>query len=259
MDSKFSVVSYMLTKNLRLAGFAMRVAKIFFLQAKTRNFDYRYLRGKAHHLSLLYLKVTPLCNLRCVMCGQYGVKGVLKGKQVIEESKQILSLDAYKNLIDQLRFHRPVIYIWGGEPFLYPHLMDLAQYIVKKKMPLALNTNGTFLEKHAERIVRDKWGAIYVSLDGFEDTNDSIRGKGSYRKVMDGIRAIDREKKRQKSLFPNLGLVTVVSNQNYLYLDELVKAGQDYGLSWHIINLGTYTSNQVVEENRKFYREKTQR
>ena len=44
-----------------------------------------------------------------------------------------------------------------------------------------------------------KWGAIFVSLDGFEDINDQIRGKGSYQKVMRGIQAIDREKKRQKS------------------------------------------------------------
>ena len=35
------------------------------------------------------------------------------------------------------------------------------------------------LEKYAEEIVRNKWHALFVSLDAFEDVNDSIRGKGS--------------------------------------------------------------------------------
>lgn len=251
MDKNFSVVPQMITKSPRLA---VRTAKSFLINTKTRNIDYRYLRGRTHNLSLLYMKLTPLCNLHCVMCGQRGDKGVMKGKHAVEESKKILPLKTYKNLINQLWLHRPVVYLWGGEPFMYPHLMDLAEYIVKRKMPLSLNTNGTFLAENAERIVRDKWGAIFVSLDGFEDVNDNIRGKGSYRKVMDGIRAIDREKKRQKSNLPNLGLVSVVSNQNYLYLDELVRAGQDYGLAWHIINLGTYTNDAIVKENSNFYR-----
>ncbi len=253
MKNNFSVVPQMINKSPKLAA---RTAKSFLINAKTKNIDYRYLRGKSHHLSLLYMKLTPLCNLRCIMCGQRGDKGVLKGKHAIEESKTILPLDTYKKLINQFWLHRPLVYLWGGEPFMYPDLMDLGQYIVKKKMGLTLNTNGTYLAENAERIVRDKWGAIFVSLDGFEDINDDIRGKGSYRKVMEGIRAIDREKKRQKSKLPNLGLVSVVSNKNYLYLDELVKAGQDYGLSWHIINMGTYTNDAVVEKNRAFYQEK---
>ena len=252
MKSNFAVVPQMINKSPKLAA---RTAKSFMLNSKTKTLDYRFLRGKTQNLSLVYMKLTPLCNLRCLMCGQRGDKGVLKGKYAIDESKKIVSLDDYKKFINQLRFHSPLFYLWGGEPFLYPDLMDLSQYIVKKGMGLTMNTNGTFLEENAERIVRDKWGAIFVSLDGFEEVNDKIRGKGSYQKVMAGIQAIDREKKRQKSQLPHVGLVSVVSNMNYLYLDELVAAGQNYGLAWHIINLGTYTNDKIVAENTKFYKE----
>ena len=86
--------------------------------------------------------------------------------------------------------------------------------------------------------------------------NDKIRGKGSYAKVIKGLQAIDREKKRQKSRLPHVGLVSVVSNMNYLRMDELVAAGQDYGLSWHIINLGTYCNDSIVEKNMQCYQEK---
>ncbi|MBI9101966.1 MAG: radical SAM protein [Spirochaetales bacterium] len=252
MKTNFSVVPQMINKSPRLAA---RTAKSFLLNSKTRHLDYRFLRGRTQNLALVYMKLTPMCNLRCVMCGQRGDKGVLKGKYALDESKKILSLEEYKKFIDQMWFHRPLFYLWGGEPFMYPHLMDLSAYIVKKGMGLTINTNGTYLEENAERIVKDKWGAIFISLDGFEDVNDKIRGKGSYQKVMNGIKALDREKKKQNSQLPHVGIVSVVSNMNYLHLDELVVAGQDYGLSWHIINLGTYTNDSIVQQNTQFYQD----
>lgn len=252
MKTNFSVVPHMINKSPALAAYT---AKNLMLHSKTSHLDYRLLRGRSQNISIVYMKLTPRCNLRCLMCGQRGTKGVLKGQFAMDESKKILSLEEYKPFINQFRFHRPLFYLWGGEPFMYPELMDLAEYIVKKGMGLSINTNGTYLEENAERIVRDKWGAIFVSLDGFEDVNDKIRGNGSYQKAMRGIRAVAEEKKRQNSQLPHVGIVSVVSNMNYLYLDQLVEAGQDYGLSWHIINLGTYCNDSIVEKNHHFYRE----
>jgi radical SAM protein with 4Fe4S-binding SPASM domain len=189
------------------------------------------------------------------MCGQRGVKGVLKGQVAQEEAKTILPLSAYEKLIDQVKGSNPMFYLWGGEPFLYPDLMELGRMIVGRGQGLSLNTNGTFLEEHAEEIVRDKWSAIFVSMDGFEEINDQIRGKNSYARAMAGIAAIGREKKKQKSSLPNLGIVSVVNNINYLHMGDLVKAGQNYDLSWHIINLGTYTNDKIVAENKKFYQD----
>jgi MoaA/NifB/PqqE/SkfB family radical SAM enzyme len=64
---------------------------------------------------------------------------------------------------------------------MYPHLFELIRHIRSRGMLATLNTNGTFLEKYAEQIVRDQWDGLFVSLDGFEDVNDAIRGKGSYQ------------------------------------------------------------------------------
>ena len=147
MNSNFSVVPHMINKSPKLAASA---ALNYILQSKTTNIDYRLLRGRTQNLSIVYMKLTPRCNLRCLMCGQRGIKGVLKGRHAMEESKKILSLEEYKIFIDQLRFHKPIFYLWGGEPFMYPDLMDLAGYIIKKGMWLSINTNGTYLEENAE-------------------------------------------------------------------------------------------------------------
>jgi len=217
--------------------------------------DRKLYRGFSKKLSLIYFRITPLCNLRCIMCGQRGDKGVLKGEYAKEEAKKIVPLETYKRLVDEIAPDRPIFYMWGGEPFLYPDFMDLSEYIVKKKCVLSVNTNGTFLKKEAERIVRDKWNALFVSLDGFEDINDEIRGKGSYKRVIEGFIEINRQKKLQKSNLPHMGIVTTVSNKNYMYLDELVKAVKDFDLSWHFINLGTYSNDDIVKEHTKFMKD----
>jgi len=83
-----------------------------------------------------------------------------------------------------------------------------------------------------------------------------MRGQGSYDKVIAGFNAINREKKKQKSKFPLLGIVTVVTNRNYLDLANLADAIREYDIEFHIINMGTYTNDNIVATQRRFMREK---
>jgi radical SAM protein with 4Fe4S-binding SPASM domain len=216
--------------------------------------DYHYNHMK--NLCLVYFKLTPLCNLRCVMCGQWGDKGKMKHISVGEELKKLVSLERYKEIVDEIAPQRPVIYLWGGEPFLYPQLLPLAKYMVDKGLYVSVNTNGTYLEKYAEEIVRDRWSTIFVSLDGFRETNDAMRGKGSYDRVAAGFKAINREKQRQKSNYPVMSIVTTVTNMNYQDLDKLAEASRDFNLDLHIFNLGTYTNDAIVAAQRAFMKEK---
>jgi len=189
------------------------------------------------------------------MCGQWGKTGIYKDMDMAEESEKILPMGYYQKFIDELEDIKPILYVWGGEPFMYPGFMDLAQYMAEKCPVFTVNTNGTFLEEEAERIVRDKWATIFVSLDGFKEVNDRIRGKGTYDKVIRGIKAIQKEKKRQHASHPFVGIVTAISNVNYLYLEEFVRSLHDLNLSWHIINLGTYVNNELGEKHSAFMKD----
>lgn len=139
---------------------------------------------------------------------------------------------------------------------MYPNFPELIKYAVDAKCTVSVNTNGTFLAQYAKQIVADGWHALFVSLDGFEDINDEIRGKGSYQRVVAGFEAINREKALQGKKLPHMGIVTTVSNINYLYLDKLAEAAKDFGLSWHIINLGTYTNDDIVAQHTQELKEK---
>ena len=232
MKTNFALVPKLFRKDPLIAA---KLAKSFAMQKKSMFVDSRFYRGRTHELSLLYFRLTPLCNLRCVMCGQRGDKGVLKGSFAAEESKKVLGLDVYKRLVDEIKRKRPTIYIWGGEPFLYPELFPLVDYMKDAGMAVSVNTNGTLLAKNAQEIVRRKWHALFVSLDGFEETNDRIRGEGSYKRVVEGFEAINREKERQGSHFPHMGIVSTVNNLNYKDLYRLAEAAQGFKLSWHIL------------------------
>jgi MoaA/NifB/PqqE/SkfB family radical SAM enzyme len=237
-------------------GLSAKMFYGFYKVGKTRLFpkhDYNFNHFK--NLGLVYFKPTPACNLRCVMCGQYGDKGNMNDCAA-EETKKTLPLEQWKKFIDEIAPQHPVTYIWGGEPFLYPDLLPLARYMVEKGLYVSVNTNGTLMERHAEEIVRDKWSTIFVSLDAFRDVNDSLRGKGAYDRVIAGFKAINEEKKRQKSNYPVMGMVTVVTNRNYLDLANLTEASREYNIDLHMVNLGTYTNDNIVATQRRFMREK---
>lgn len=253
MKTNFSVVPKLLSKDPRLAA---AIVRAFWAQKKSMLVDRAFRDGRTSELGLMYFRLTPLCNLRCVMCGQRGDKGVLKGAFAAGEAKDIVPLETYKRLVDEVRAKRPVVYLWGGEPFLYPDLFPLVDYMMDSGLTVSVNTNGTFLEAKAEEIVRRKWHALFVSLDGFEETNDRIRGEGSYGRVIRGFEAINREKERQGSHYPYMGVVTTVNNLNYKDLYRLAEAAKDFKLAWHIFNLGTYTNPEIVERQRAFMKER---
>ena len=253
MKNNNSMIPLLLTKNL---GLGQKIASGLYGIHKAKKYLHQnYGHDHFKHLSLVYFKPTGACNLRCAMCGQYGDKGVMNDCAG-EENKKILPLETWKNFVDQIAPRKPVIYVWGGEPFLYKDLMPLCKYMVDKGLFVSVNSNGTLMERYAEQIVNDRWSTIFVSLDAFRDVNDSMRGQGTYDKVIAGFKAIDREKKKRKARYPMLAIVTVVTNKNYMDLANLSEASKEYNIDLHIYNLGTYTNDNIVATQKRFMKEK---
>jgi radical SAM protein with 4Fe4S-binding SPASM domain len=253
MRKNTSIIPKVLLSSPNIAFKAMRN---FLALVKSSMIDKPLYKGATNELGLISLRITPNCNLRCVMCGQRGETGNFKRLDIKAEVQKVLSLEQYKKFVDEVYERKdPILYFWGGEPLLYPHIFELAEYITSNNHIFTINTNGTLLADSAERIVKDKWTGIFVSLDGFEDTNDKIRGEGSYRRVVAGLKAIKEQKIKQKSKFPYIGIVTTISKLNYLELEKLALAMKEYGLSWHIINLGTYFNDEIGQRHTDFMRE----
>ena len=97
MKFNMSVVPMLLHKNL---GLAFKMARGFFKMERTKLMK-RHYENYDHmkNFCLIYIKLTPLCNLRCVMCGQRGDKGVLKGEFAANEAKSIVPVETYKKMV----------------------------------------------------------------------------------------------------------------------------------------------------------------
>ncbi len=127
----------------------------------------------------LVIEVTDRCNLNCKWCG------VKRGKSSLSYS-QIISIINQNNP----RF----VEFTGGEPLLNKDIFRLIDYCKSSGMLVSLNTNGTLID---DRIIgRINADIVRISIDGLEEVNDNIRGKGSFRKTIKAINLLSKVKKR---------------------------------------------------------------
>jgi len=134
--------------------------------------------------------ITDRCNLRCTHCYQENFSGSneldLNGlKQVANEIIKTLAKWGKKGDIA----------ITGGEPLVKKEMLPLVNYLnsADEIFSIDILTNGTLLDEDLIEQIRSfkKIRCFQVSLDGAShDTNDSIRGKGSFEKAIAGIRLL---------------------------------------------------------------------
>ena len=127
--------------------------------------------------------VTNTCNLRCKMCGQWSEQGyIAKDKEVL---KQQMELDDWKRLVDEISEHHiSSVLVRGGEPFMFPGIINLLEYIHSKGIFISIDTNGTLLKQYAADLLRIGNIHITVSIDGPEEIHDQVRGvTGCFRKI----------------------------------------------------------------------------
>jgi len=163
-------------------------------------------------------EITAKCNMKCRHCLSAGMQA---------SHSPELTFDQCRALIDELsRMEVFQINFGGGEPFLREDFVSILDYAHAKGIVTCVSTNGTVLDSAlAARLARMDLIRVQVSLDGATaDTNDAIRGQGTYRKILEGI-ALLREQD-----FPNLSINTVVTRVNYGEIEALCRLARQYGV-----------------------------
>lgn len=169
---------------------------------------------------------TSACNLRCTGCwaGEYRKHDSLP-REVLD-----------RILVEAKELGIYWIVMSGGEPFLYPHLLDLAAK--HSDMVFMLYTNGTLIsDAVADRLVEVGNVSPAISLEGDRERTDARRGQGVFDKVM---AAMDRLRQRGVPFGVSL---TLTSENVYevtadAFIDFLIEKGVAYGWSFHYIPIG---------------------
>ncbi|MBN1356012.1 radical SAM protein [bacterium] len=127
---------------------------------------------------------TLKCNLNCLTCG---LKQNLQYPERMPEGTHFdreMTLPDMRLIARRLASFRPVILISGGEPLLVPDLSEFVRILVRDQhMYAGLLTNGHFLGEHAQALLNSGLCHIYLSVDGYGETHDSIRGAGAFQKL----------------------------------------------------------------------------
>jgi MoaA/NifB/PqqE/SkfB family radical SAM enzyme len=215
---------FALVKAIRLwAGFRpgrilsiMRRFSLFLIAARRRN---RHARsGDIAVPPVIIFSITMRCNLTCTGC--YSRNFSLKNE---------LSLDRIDRLFSEAEsLGISLFVITGGEPFLYPGLLDLLER--HPGLLFLVFNNATLLDPAGARRIGKSNNIIPLfSVEGDEAMTDHRRGKGTYRKVMDAMELL----KKEKAFFGFSAMVTTRNNaivrQDSFY-DDLIRRGCSIGL-----------------------------
>ena len=154
--------------------------------------------------------VTDNCNLRCKHCYHFYGKDDFKTKE--------LPLEIWKKRFNKL--HKKgvrFILLAGGEPALRNDVLMLADKIFPF---IYVITNGTI------KIPKGFNHLLFVSLDGKQERNDSIRGKGVFSKVMKNYSG-------DKRVVINM----TITKDNYKELGNVVKIAKGNGFRGVVCNI----------------------
>lgn len=131
----------------------------------------------------LFLDITSRCQCRCWYC--YNHAGDAHPSELTKEE--------ICNLIRRFAELGGVeLRLAGGEPTLHPNLVEFLALGDSLGLRTILVTNGIITPVQLELLARTPVTAYYISIQGDETTNDSIRGQGSYRRCVESAEFLAR-------------------------------------------------------------------
>ncbi|MCI5545544.1 MAG: radical SAM protein [Clostridiales bacterium] len=194
----------------------------------------------------ILLDPTSACNLHCTGCwaAEYG-------------HSLNLSLETIDSIIRQGKEMGTYMYIYtGGEPLV--RKKDLIKICeMHPDCEFLSFTNGTLIdEEFCQEMLRVKNFVPAISLEGFEDANDSRRGEGIYDKVQHAMALL----KRHKLPF---GISTCYTSRNYAdissekFFDMIIESGALFIWFFHYMPVGNDAVTELLptpEQRETVYR-----
>jgi len=169
---------------------------------------------------------TSTCNLKCAGCwaGEYARHDELEPELLDRILKEAKELGIY------------TIVMSGGEPFVYPHLLDMAAR--HNDMAFMIYTNGTRIDDVVADRLKELGNIVpCFSLEGWAAETDARRGRGVFDKIM---AAMARLRTRRLLFAASLTITsqnveTVTSDE---FIDFLISQGVRFMWTFHYIPIG---------------------
>lgn len=184
------------------------------------------LKGKGP-LFILPWRCTQACTSNCLHCG-FASNPPASDALGTEETKRIAD-----KIYD---FGATYFGISGGEPLLRKDLPEIIGYAKNIGMNVSLITNGYFLDNQIlDTLVR--YGVrVSLSIEGREEINDAIRGKGAYTKAVSAMEKTSKAGLLDCLVATLCNVDATRSNVNPADLEHIIELAEEYGARWVVIH-----------------------
>jgi len=189
---------------------------------------------------------TMRCNLHCLGCyaGSYSHKDDL-GFELID-----------RILTEGKELGMFWVTILGGEPFVRQDMYEI--YERHNDIFFQVFTNGTLIDREAARKLAEVGNVLVIfSVEGFERETDARRGKGVFRKIMQGM-----DNLRQAGVPFGFSVMVTRQNVETIISDEFNDMLMEKGclIGWHFLYIpvgrAPDTSLMPTAEQRELMRRK---
>lgn len=125
-----------------------------------------------------HIHLNEPCNQRCIMCVPDGQHG-----------RDVLPFERFLAFFEQIKPFAEHLTLIGGEPLMYPRILDVLELLSQHEIAVTLNTNATLLtDRVVPRLLALHELNLRCSIDAMtRDTYRRIRGTDVFDQVSEHI------------------------------------------------------------------------
>lgn len=199
---------------------------------------------------ILMIEPTNRCNFNCPLCD--------RGLGAITREEGIMSFSTFKNIINQAGKGLKLAMLWNqGEPLINKNFTEMVRYAKARNIFTVVSTNGSLLDRNAEKIVNSGLDELIISLDGAtEKTFNLYRQGGDFNQIIEGVKKV--VKLRGKRLSPLISLQFLLLKHNISEMEKFKDLAKEIGADrvlWKTVQvMDQNDAQEYLPENDKYSR-----
>jgi len=204
-------------------------------------------RSEKHVLQQLFWECTLRCNLSCLHCGSD-----CRTTSNIHDMPLVDFLSVLEDVCSVMDSKQILVVTTGGEPLVRKDICVCGRAIREKGFHWGMVSNGFLLdEKMCNQLLDAGLETIAISMDGFEDAHNWLRGnKSSFSMAERAIKVLVNKK-------ITWDVITCVNQKNFAYLDSFKQYLIDLGVrDWRIFTISPMgraaTNDNLQLSNNQF-------
>lgn len=190
-----------------------------------------------HQPGILVVHLLNQCNLSCKHCYM----------DAVTKTDKFLPKETVLKILSEVgQLGIGIVYLSGGEPFLYPWLSEILRFAsVQEGFRTFVSTNGTLISQAGVNLLKNCGVGVNVSIDGPPDYHDQFRGsKGAFLRTSHNI-----ESMLDSGI--SVSVVITICQDNLAYLPWLAEWASEIGIKNVIIQPLTQVGRASKIQDKK--------